>query len=344
MSLISLFFLIVIIIVILYILRLYIRGGVNKIKHSMNGKIIIITGASSGLGLFSALDLIDSGGKVIFACRNENKAKDAINLIKNKSLKENAEYLYLDLCNFESIQNFANNIIKKYGKIDILMNNAGAGTTKYKLTSDGYESFLQGNYLGPCLLTLLLLNHFNEKGRIIFLGSIAHYTAFLSKGDSKLFDDPILFKNNFCDSYYSKLMGLYSITKLLILLFSKYLAKYCENNKNYSHIKVVCCHPGVCNTNFMNCYAGFPWLYYLIKILYPLFFYICKTVEDGAQTQLYLSYVNYEELNNGKYYRDCKEVGTSSKANDEEMINEFSEWTIKALSKKYELECFNNKA
>lgn len=342
MSFISLIILLIIITVILYIVRLYIRGGVNRIKHSMNGKIIIITGASSGLGLHSALDLIDSGAKVIFACRNEHKAKESINLIKNKTLKENAEFLYLDLCNFESIQNFVNKIIKKYNKIDILMNNAGAGTTNYKLTSDGYESFLQGNYLGPCLLTLLLLNHFNEKGRIIFVGSLAHYFSFLSKGDSKLFKDPKLFKNNFCTSYYSRFMGLYSTTKLLILLFSKYLAKYCKDNKKYSHIKVVCCHPGICNTNFMKCYIEFPLLYYSIKILYPIFYYICKTAEDGAQTQLYLSYLNYDELKNGKYYRDCKEVGTSNKANDQEMINEFSEWTIKELSKKYEIECLKN--
>ena len=336
----SLIFVIIIMIILLYLFRLYIRGGINKLKHSMKGKIIIITGASSGLGLYSALDLIDSGAKVIFACRNETKAKNSINSIKNKLLRENAEYFYLDLCNFQSIKNFVEIIKKKYNKIDILMNNAGAGPTEYKITSDGYESFLQGNYLGPCLLTLLLLNNFNEKGRIIFLGSVTHYITFLSKGDSKYFSDEKLFKNKFCTSYYSQLFGLYATTKLLILLFSKYLAKYCKENKKYSHIKVVCCHPGFCNTNFMKCYAVFPWLYYAIKIFYPIFYYISKTEEDGAQTQLYLCYINYEDLKNGKYYRDCKEVGTSSKANEEEMINEFSEWTIKELSKKYELECF----
>lgn len=343
MSIIFFCIIFIILIIILYLLRLYIKGGVNKIKHSMKGKFIIITGASSGLGLYSALDLIDSGAKIIFACRNEKRAKNSMNLIKNKLLKDNAEYMFLELCDFESIKFFSEKIIKNYPKIDILMNNAGAGPTEFKLTKDGYESFLQGNYLGHCFLTLLLLNHFNEKGRIIFLGSIAHYISFLTNGDSKYFSDQKLFKEKFCISFYSKFIGLYSTTKLLIILFSKYLSNYCENNKKYNHIKVVSCHPGVCNTNFMRYLIAFPCLKYAVKILYPFFYYFTKTGEDGAQTQLYLSYLNFDELKNGGYYSDCKEVSTSYKANDIKMIEEFSEWTIKEITKKYKINAINTK-
>lgn len=341
MSLFLFCFILIIIIIFLYYLRLYIKGGVCRIKHSMKGKLIIITGASSGLGLCSSLDLIDSGAKVIFACRNESKAKNSINLIKNKLLKENAEYMYLDLCNFQSIKDFSEKIIKNYKKIDILMNNAGAGPTKFKLTSDGYETFLQGNHLGPCLLTLLLMDHFDEKGRIIFVGSIAHYFSFLSCGESKYLSQQNIFKEKFYSSAYSRLIGFYSTTKLLNILFVKYLANFCEQNKKYSHIKVVTCHPGVCNTNFIKCYDEVSWLKYAIKVFYPFFYYFTKTSEDGAQTQLYLSYLNYDELKNGAYYRDCIEANASDKARDKNMINEYSEWTIKELSKKYKLDCFD---
>ena len=71
------------------------------------------------------------------------------------------------------------------------MNNARAGPTKFKLTSNGYETFLQGNHLGPCLLTLFLMDYFDEKGRITFVGSVVHYFSFLSYGESKYFQRKI---------------------------------------------------------------------------------------------------------------------------------------------------------
>ena len=93
MSLFLLCFISIIIIIFLYYLRLYIKGGVCRIKHSMKGKLIIITGASSSLGLWSSLDLIDSGAKVIFSYRSESKAKNSINLIKNELKKMKNIYI-----------------------------------------------------------------------------------------------------------------------------------------------------------------------------------------------------------------------------------------------------------
>ena len=338
MNIISTIIILLLAIIPLYFLRKYFRGPQNTKKHSMKGKFIIITGASSGLGLHSALDLIESGAKVIFACRNEQKAKKAINMIKNLSLKQNAEFLEIDLCNFNSIENFSKKIIKNYPKIDILMNNAGAGPTNYSLTSDGYEYFFQGNYLGPCLLTLLLIDHFNNnESRIIFLGSVGHYISTLKKEDLKYFNDQKLYKENICKSIYAKFLGQYCSTKLLLMLFSKYLAKYCNENKKYNNIKIVSCHPGVCDTNFTNFLVAFPLIKYPFLFVYPIFHFLTKTPNDGAQTQLYLCYLDFKELKNGGYYCDCHESSTSEKASDLGMINEFSEWTIKELNKKYEL-------
>ena len=337
MNLISIFTLLLLATITLYFLRIYIRGPKNTKKHSMKGKFIIITGASSGLGLHSALDLIDSGAKVIFACRNEQNAKKSINMINNPILKQNAEFIKLDLCNFNSIENFSKKIIKNYPKIDILMNNAGAAPTNYSITSDGYEYFFQGNYLGPCLLTLLLIDHFNDnEGRIIFLGSVGHLFSTLSKKDLKYFNDQKLFKEKICSSLYSKFIGQYFNSKLLLMIFSKYLAKFCKENKKYNNIKVVSCHPGVCDTNFTKFLVAFPLVKYPFIIFYPFFYYFTKTADDGAQTQLYLCYLDFNELKNGAYYCDCHENSTSRKVNDWMMVNEFSEWTIKELNKKYE--------
>ena len=259
-------------------------------------------------------------------------------MIKHPILRHNAEFIQLDLCNFNSIENFSKIIIKNYPKIDILMNNAGASPTFYSLTSDGYEYFFQGNYLGPCLLTLLLIDHFNEnEGRIIFLGSVVHGISQLLKGDSKYFDDQKLFKEKMCNSLFAKFMGEYANTKLLLMLFSKYLAKYCSENKKYNNIKIVSCHPGVCDTNFTDFLVAFPLVKYPFLVIYPIFYFFTKTANDGAQTQLYLCYLDFNKLKNGVYYCDCHEKPVSEKANDLKMINEFSEWAIKELNKKYKL-------
>ena len=117
----------------------------------MSGKTIIITGASSGLGKYSAIELVNKGAKVIFACRNEEKTKKVINEI-NEDKRHLAIFEKLDLSSFKSVIDFANNIKLKYPKIDILMNNAGGILVNYKVTEDNFESSFESNYLSHVLL------------------------------------------------------------------------------------------------------------------------------------------------------------------------------------------------
>ena len=89
MTLISCFLFLLIIIVILYFLRIYFKGGQCKIKHSMKGKVIIVTGASAGIGKESAIDLVKQGGQVILGCRNEEKTKEAMKSLNEEQTKTN---------------------------------------------------------------------------------------------------------------------------------------------------------------------------------------------------------------------------------------------------------------
>ena len=140
----------------------------------MKGKVIIVTGASAGIGKESAIDLVKQGGEVILACRNEKKTKEAMKKL-NEEEKKLIKFIKLDLCDFDSIIAFAEQVKKEYKKIDILMNNAGLFPQKFNITKDNIESYLQGNFTGHVLLTFLLFDILDKNdSRIINLSSIAY--------------------------------------------------------------------------------------------------------------------------------------------------------------------------
>ena len=150
---------------------------------------------------------------------------------------------------FKSIENFVKEIKSKYPKIDILINNAGLSSwgNAYK-TEDGYINVYQVNYLGGVLLTLLLLDHFNEKeSKIINLSSTEYRRAKLSYGDSKYLNNYDMMYNHFSQMIYKQ--EFYSNTKLLVVYFTRYLAELAE--EKYPYLKVVCLHPGVIFTKIL---------------------------------------------------------------------------------------------
>ena len=174
MSMISFILIIFITIIILYLLRLFFKGAQCKIKHSLKGKVIIVTGASAGIGKESALDLVRHGAQVILACRNEQRTNEAMKSL-NEEEKKLIKFIKCDLNDFDSIIKFAKQVKKEYTKIDILMNNAGLFPQQYNVTKDNMESYLQGNFTGHVLLTFLLFDILDKNdARIINLSSIAY--------------------------------------------------------------------------------------------------------------------------------------------------------------------------
>ena len=323
----SLIILLIIIIIILYFaIGNHIFGGKCKISHDMTGNFIIITGASSGLGKFTALELVSKGAQVIFACRNEEKTKKIFEEIKeNKHL---AIFEKIDLASFQSVINFAERVKQNYPKIDILMNNAGNAVDQFRITEDGFESCIEGNVLGHIVLTYLLIDHMNENGRIINLSSVGHNYCF--------FDHDMIHKiydNDFVENYYFKSIFhkniLYHVTKLMMIYFTHELSEYF--NKNNISLKTVSLHPGVVNTEFMRFYQNRLWSKIIFYFAYPIFAFCTKTTKEGAQTQLYLSYLDYSELISGRYYADCKFEKISKTAQDRILGKEFMNYTINKI-------------
>ena len=326
-------FLIILILILILIIYLaignHLLAGKCKIAHDMSGQLIIITGASSGLGKFTALELVSKGAKVIFACRNEEKTRNIFNEISQEN-RHLAFFEKVDLSSFQSVIDFVKRIKLNYEKIDILMNNAGNAPDNFRITEDGFESCIEGNFLGHVVLTYLLIDHMKENSRIINLSSIGHNYCFFDMDMIQRIYDNDFVENYFFKSLFHKNI-LYHTTKLMTIYFTQELNEYL-NQRNIS-IKTVSLHPGVVNTEFMRFYKNIWWSKIIFYTFYPIFVLCTKTTKEGSQTQLYLSYLDYSELASGRYYADCKFEKLSKTAQDQILSKEFMNYTIKQICK-----------
>ena len=142
------------------------NGPLTDLTHSMKGKVVVITGASRGIGLETTKDLLRQGATVIMGSRDENQAHKALESIQNNTHKSHCVFMHLDLTDYDNINKFVEEVKNKYGKIDILINNAGSCFQNFTL-SDGIELTYFTNHLGHLILSCLFLDNFNPKGRII---------------------------------------------------------------------------------------------------------------------------------------------------------------------------------
>ena len=105
--------------------KFYFSGGVCKSKNRLDGKVVIITGANTGIGYETALDLVKRGARVILACRDLKKAETAADKIRLETDSKNVFVEQLDLSSFESIRDFTRRFKANFTRLDILINNAG---------------------------------------------------------------------------------------------------------------------------------------------------------------------------------------------------------------------------
>ena len=196
-------------------------------------------------------------------------------------------------------------------------------------TEDGYLNTYQVNYLSTALLTLLLLDHFNEnESKIISLSSVLYKNSKLTYGDSKLLNNYDLMEKRYNQA---NPLDDYSDSKLLLVYFTQYLADYCE--KKCPYLKVVCLHPGVIFTKIFNMEKLY--LKIIFSIIKPILYCFTKDVVHGAQTTLFLSYSDNKNLVNGGYYNNLKLEKYVLKGKDEKLRNELVNETLNILKSKY---------
>ena len=201
--------------------RKWIAGGVCRSQAKLDGKTVVITGANSGIGLETAVDLAKRNARVILACRSMEKGEKAAIHVKERSGNNNVVFVELDLSCLKSVRAFAAKIFEDEPRIDILINNAGVMMPpKRSLTVDGFEMQFGVNHLGHFLLTNLLLHRLKEapSARIVNLSSSAQRFG------------KIDFDNLNSERSYSP-MAAYCASKLANVIFTRSLAKHLEGTR-----------------------------------------------------------------------------------------------------------------
>ncbi|UII26330.1 oxidoreductase [Fulvivirga maritima] len=201
------------------------------------GKVIIITGATSGLGKEASKVLAEKGATVIMAVRNTEKGEKVIQEITKEHPKAKLEVKKLDLGSLKSIESFAKEFLQQYDQLNILINNAGVMMCPYAKTEDGFEIQMGTNHLGHFALTRKLMAALiqTKDSRVVATSSIGH-----RMGDID-FDDINWEKRKYDTN------KAYGDSKLANLYFTYEGARKFSSNPNAP--KMVAAHPGVTATD-----------------------------------------------------------------------------------------------
>ncbi|CAH8680292.1 unnamed protein product [Schistosoma rodhaini] len=278
------------------------------ISKRLDGKLAIVTGSNTGIGLVTASELARRGARVIMACRNLRKAEDAKRRLLEKYGANNSQSVnidvaceqvisslspinsdqliieQLDLASLQSIREFVRRITIKYSELHFLINNAGLAVSKQKETVDGFEMTMGVNYFGHFLLTELLLPLIKRStpSRIIILSSASHYKGRLIKPDLQVQPKEYNEAKVYCSSKLANVMHAVELSERL----------------KDSGITVVSVHPGTVKTEILRDVESIV-LKCIIAVNRPRVISPWK----GVQTTLYT--VLSDNLISGGYYSNC---------------------------------------
>jgi len=207
---------------------------------ALAGKSALVTGANSGIGYHTALELARKGANVILACRNPQKGADALKRLKTAAPGAKAELVELDVSSLKSVRAFAAAFAARGAALDLLINNAGImAPLSRKTSADGFEIQMATNHLGHFLLTSLLLPSLKRAPapRVITVASIAHRRGRIDFDDLQ------------SERKYSPFAS-YAQTKLANLLFAFEFQRRAD--KAGAKILSVAAHPGVARTSIIQ--------------------------------------------------------------------------------------------
>ena len=250
---------------------------------AQSGRIVLITGANSGIGYESAVALAQQGAHVVMACRNLTKGEEAQQALLVRVPKASTDLLQLDLGNLQSIRTFAQTFNEKYARLDVLMNNAGIMAPPYSHTVDGFEAQIGTNHLGHFALTGLLLPPLLQtpQSRIVTVSSYANYFGWINFADLQ------------SERRYNGWLA-YCQSKLANLLFALELQRKLE--AAHADARSIAVHPGHAATNLQSHPANWfdaLWLSAANVV-------IAQNAEMGAMYQLFAA--TAPEARGGEFY------------------------------------------
>ena len=255
----------------------------------MQHKNIIITGATDGIGLAAAKSIASKGYKIGLVGRNPDKGKKAIDEIIAHSGNKNLDFFECDLSLVKNVKTLADQIKQQYSNIDVLLNNAGGANKTKNITSEGLEKTFSTNQMNYFVLSTELLNIISESddGRIVNVASNAHIGA------------EVDYANINCEKSFSAWTS-YCVSKLMNIMFTYQLASMQDK------VSVNVLHPGFVDTNIAGNEGNL--IKYIVKFGAKMF---ARTVNNGADSSIYLSTSNEVKGVSGKYFFKCREIRSS---------------------------------
>jgi retinol dehydrogenase-12 len=252
---------------------------------NLQNQLVLVTGATSGIGKVTATELAKMGAHVVLLARNAEKATATQEEIKAAAGHDKVDILLADLADLSQVRRAAAEFNARYPRLDVLVNNAGLifGAER-QLSADGYELGVATNHLGPFLLTALLFEKLQASpaARVVNLASIAYKFA----------------KPNLADFQSERSYGamrVYGNTKLYNIMFTQELARRLRAH-GIANVSTNAVHPGAVASNFGDSAGG--WLTVLTQLSRPFMISVAK----GAETSIFLASAPEVAAISGGYY------------------------------------------
>lgn len=262
---------------------------------------MVVTGASSGIGLAAAVELARGGDRVVLVGRDLSRLTAAGERVREAAGGERPELFRADFAVLDDVRGLAERLRSAYDRIDVLANNAGAIALQPLTTVDGFELSIQANHLAPFLLSNLLRD---RVGRMVVTASGAHRSGALDPDD---LNAPLR---------RYRAMRAYGTSKQANILFTA------EAARRWPEVPAHCFHPGVVKTRFANDSR----LVALGMRIMPL-----RSPERGAQTLVWLARQDPARLVNGGYYVDRRLRRPQPKAADRTLAGRLWEASARAV-------------
>ena len=257
----------------------------------MNGKVVMVTGATSGIGVVTAHKLAEMGAEVVIVSRLESRLETAVQRITTETGNDKVTYIQGDLSSMADVRHVANTFLQNHNRLDVLVNNAGAMFWNRLETVDGYEMTLALNHLSYFLLTHLLLDVLKRtaaehgEARIVNVASDAHVQAKLNLDDIQ--------QKQWQNGFWT-----YGVSKLMNIMFTYELARRLEGMGVTANVL----HPGFIETGFGKNNGKL--MSGIMSILHKV---MAKSPTVGAETSVYLAASPEVKGINGKYWVDMKQ-------------------------------------
>jgi retinol dehydrogenase-12 len=262
----------------------------------MDGKVCMVTGATSGIGKVTARELLRLGAKVVMVGRSQERCDITAEQFRKDTGSELVDYLVADLSSQAEVRRLANDFLGRYDRLDVLVNNAGGFFMKRQESVDGIEMTFALNHLNYFLLTHLLLEcvQASAPARIVNVSSNGHRGARINFDDLQ------------GERSYSGWRA-YAQSKLANVLHAYELSRRLDADR----VTVNALHPGFVSTRLARNNG------LVFQLVMPLMRIIARSPEEGARTSVYLASSPQVQGVTGKYFEDSQVVPADPAADDE---------------------------